>query len=57
MSRQNPDQVEQNEDARALWERPAFRRLDTKSAEGNGPTQNEGNIASGGCGCHSAKNA
>jgi Chaperone of endosialidase len=56
MSSKNRDQLEQDEDNRALWERPTFRRLVTKDAEGNAHLRDEGNLATGGCECHSAKN-
>ncbi len=60
MSSKNCDQ--QGEDNRALWERPAFRRLVTKYAEGSALLHDEGNPNSGVCaqtgaGSHSCKNA
>jgi hypothetical protein len=54
MSNKNCEQLKQDEDNRALWERPALRRLVTKYAEGGGDTQDEGNQALGAK--HSAKN-
>ena len=43
----------QEEGDRAVWERPAVRRLATEYAEGGGPHQSEGNCIPGGT--HSAK--
>jgi hypothetical protein len=54
MSSKNREQLKQDEDNRALWERPALRRLVTKYAEGGGNTQDEGNPTLGDK--HSAKN-
>jgi hypothetical protein len=51
MSSKDCDQ--QGEDHRAPWERPAFRRLVTKDAEGAGILQDEGNTKTGGT--HSGK--
>jgi hypothetical protein len=58
MSSETCDQ--QDEDRRALWERPAFRRLVTKYAEGGGLLHDEGNGSQGFCnnpsaGSHSCK--
>src|SRR6266849_8822709 len=60
MSSKNCDQ--QGEDHRALWERPAFRRLPTQYAEGGGLLHDEGNPTDPTChntgtGSHSCKNA
>jgi hypothetical protein len=55
MSSKNRDESKQDEDNRALWERPSFRRLATEYAEGGGPNQDEGNTNLNGN--HSAKNA
>jgi hypothetical protein len=55
MSSKNREQLKQDEDNRAPWERPGFRRLVTKYAEGGGPTHDEGQAPLGGA--HSAKNA
>jgi hypothetical protein len=61
MSSKTCDQLQQTEDNRALWERPVFRRLVTKDAEGSGHFQSEGTApmcaAPGGPNGHSCKNA
>ena len=62
MPSDNSHQVKQGEDNRAVWERPALRRLATKYAEGSGSFHDEGNppsgtCAQGGTGSHSCKNA
>jgi len=57
------DRSKRDVDSRALWERPAFRRISTKDAEGGGFSHDEGNPTGGGfCiqpgpGSHSCKNA
>jgi hypothetical protein len=45
MSSKNRDQLKQDNDTRALWERPAFRRLAANYAEGG-----NSNLDDGGCG-------
>lgn len=55
MSSKNREQLKQDEDNRALWERPAFRRLVTKDAEGSGVLQDEGECELGRAGMHSCK--
>jgi hypothetical protein len=43
-----------DEDGRAMWERPAFRRLAANYAEHAGPTKDDGNCNGGDTG-HSCK--
>ena len=45
---------EEEEGGRAVWERPAVRRLATEYAGGGGPYQSEGNCLPNGT--HSARN-
>jgi hypothetical protein len=61
MSSQNFNQLKEVGDNRAVWERPAFRRLVTEDAEGGGFFQSEGTAPTcanpGGPNAHSCKNA
>jgi hypothetical protein len=57
MSSKNREPLKQDEDNRALWERPVIRRLATKDAEGTGGCLSEGESCSAGTGMHSGKNA
>ena len=43
MSSKKRELVEEDEDHRAQWERPAFRRLAAEDAQGTGTFQDEGN--------------
>ncbi len=54
MSSENRDQLKQDEDDRAVWERPAFRRLVTRYAEGVGIFRSEGVPPGGGQNCEPA---
>ena len=51
--KENP---KESEDSRALWERPAFRRLVTRYAEGLGPLPSEGIVCGGSGASLSCKN-
>jgi hypothetical protein len=53
MSSNNGDHMKQDEDNRAVWERPAFRRLVTEYAESTGVFQSEGQPPGGGMDCQS----
>jgi hypothetical protein len=56
MAAKNPDQSGDDNRDRAPWERPAFRRLATKYAEGAGFLQDEGVCQGQNPGSHSCKN-
>jgi hypothetical protein len=55
MSSKNGQRLKQDEDSRALWERPVIRRLATKDAEHSGLMHDDGTCTSGEGGTHSCK--
>jgi hypothetical protein len=49
MSSKDSDRLKQDEDKRALWERPAFRRLEANSAKAGASIGDDGNcVGTGG---------
>ena len=56
MSSKNGDRAKRDNDNRAQWERPAFRRLVAKYAEGDAGLTDDGNcVGTGAAGLHSCK--